>query len=107
MRGVYDRLFASDGAFGDIYGAEDVKVGTNDPAKTQGTAQPRPKTETTTPLGGVEVERKVRDTGNDTRMMDLFNSPSVVAQRHGKFRPFYGMAKEAVEKQERMRSNWG
>ena len=40
MRGVYDRLFASDGAFGDIYGAEDVKAGTNAPAKTQGDAQP-------------------------------------------------------------------
>ena len=52
------------------------------------------------------MERKVRDTSNDTRMMDLFNSPSVVAKRHGKFRPFFGMAKEAVEKQERMRSNW-
>ena len=106
MRGVYDRLFASDGAFGDIYGAEDVKAGTNDPAKTQGDAQPRPKTVTTKTRGGVEVERKVRDTSNDTRMMDLFNSPSVVAKRHGKFRPFFGMAKEAVEKQERMRSNW-
>ena len=43
---------------------------------------------------------------NDIRMIDLFNSPSVVAKRHGKFRPFFGMAKEAVEKQERMRSNW-
>lgn len=106
MRGVYNRLFASDGAFGDIYGAEDVKAGTNDPAKTQGDAQPRPKTVTTKTRGGVEVERKVRDTSNDTRMMDLFNSPSVVAKRHGKFRPFFGMAKEAVEKQERMRSNW-
>ena len=31
MRGVYNRLFASDGAFGDIYGAEDVKAGTNNP----------------------------------------------------------------------------
>ena len=106
MRGVYDRLFASDGAFGDIYGAEDVKAGTNDPAKTQGEVQPRPKTVTTKTRGGVEVERKVRDTSNDTRMMDLLNSPSVVAKRHGKFRPFFGMAKEAVEKQERMRSNW-
>ena len=106
MRGVYDRLFASDGAFGDIYGAEDVKAGTNDPAKTQEDAQPRSKTEMTTTRGGVEVERQVRDTSNDTRMMDLFNSPSVVAKRHGKFRPFFGMAKEAVEKQERMRSNW-
>lgn len=106
MRGVYDRLFASDGAFGDIYNAEDVKAGTNAPAKTQGDAQPRPKTVTTKTRGGVEVERKVRDTSNDTRMMDLFNSPSVVAKRHGKFRPFFGMAKEAVEKQERMRSNW-
>ena len=67
MRGVYDRLFASDGAFGDIYGAEDVKAGTNDPAKTQGDAQPRPKTATTKTRGGVEVERKVRDTSNDTR----------------------------------------
>ena len=106
MRGVYNRLFASDGAFGDIYGAGDVKAGTNDPAKTQGEVQPRPKTETTKTRGGVEVERQVRDTSNDTRMMDLFNSPNVVAQRHGKFRPFFGMAKEAVEKQERMRSNW-
>ncbi len=106
MRGVYDRLFASDGAFGDIYNAEDVKAGTNAPAKTQGDAQPRPKTVTTKTRGGVEVERKVRDTSNDTRMMDLFNSPSVVAKRHGKFRPFFGMAKEAIEKQERMRSNW-
>ena len=99
MRGVYDRLFASDGAFGDIYGAEDVKAGTNAPAQTQ-------ETVTTTTRKGVEVDTKVRDTSNDTRMMDLFNSPSVVAKRHGKFRPFFGMAKEAVEKQERMRSNW-
>lgn len=99
MRGVYDRLFASDGAFGDIYGAEDVKAGTNAPAQTQGTV-------TTRTRKGVEVERKVRDTSNDTRMMDLLNSPNVVAKRHGKFRPFFGMAKEAVEKQERMRSNW-
>ena len=99
MRGVYDRLFASDGAFGDIYGAEDVKAGTNDPVKTQGTV-------TTKTRGGVEVDTKVRDTSNDTRMMDLFNSPNVVAKRHAKFRPFFGMAKEAVEKQERMRSNW-
>ena len=99
MRGVYDRLFASDGAFGDIYGAEDVKAGTNAPAQTQ-------ETVTTTTRKGVEVDTKVRDTSNDTRMMDLFNSPSVVAKRHAKFRPFFGMAKEAVEKQERMRSNW-
>ena len=99
MRGVYDRLFASDGAFGDVYGAEDVKAGTNAPAQTQ-------EMVTTTTRKGVEVDTKVRDTSNDTRMMDLFNSPNVVAERHAKFRPFFGMAKEAVEKQERMRSNW-
>ena len=99
MRGVYDRLFASDGAFGDVYGAEDVKAGTNAPAQTQ-------EMVTTTTRKGVEVDTKVRDTSNDTRMMDLFNNPNVVAERHAKFRPFFGMAKEAVEKQERMRSNW-
>jgi|GEM_PF-5164829 len=96
MRGVYDRLFASDGAFGDIYGAEDARSGEKIP---DGMIRTERKS-------GVVVDKKDRDTSNDTRMMDLFNSPSVVAKRHGKFRPFFGMAKEAVEKQERMRSNW-
>ena len=48
MRGVYNRLFASDGAFGDIYGAEDVKAGTNAPAQTQ-------EMVTTTTRKGVEI----------------------------------------------------
>ncbi|MDO4786026.1 MAG: hypothetical protein Q4A13_03710, partial [Fretibacterium sp.] len=96
MRGVYDRLFASDGAFGDIYGAEDVRSGEKIP---DGMVRTERKS-------GITVDKKARDTSNDTRMMDLFNSPNVVARRHAKFRPFFSLGKEAVEKQEKMRANW-
>gem|GEM_PF-5420996 len=54
----------------------------------------------------IEIFRKSRDKSNDTRWIDLFNSPNVVAQRYESFAPFYDMAKEAMEKQERFRANW-
>lgn len=96
MRGVYGRLFASDSAFGDIYGAEDVAAGIHTTPAVVRTEQ----------KSGVELDRKLQDTSNDTRMMDLFNSPNVVAERHAKFRPFFKMGKKAVAQQERMRANW-
>ena len=57
-----------------------------------------------TTKSGVEVRTPVRDKSNDTGPMDLLNSPNVVAERHAKFRPFYRMAKDAYERQEKLRA---
>lgn len=54
----------------------------------------------------IEIQQRQRDTSNDTKMIDLFSSPNVVARRHGKFALFFRMAKAAIQKQERMRANW-
>lgn len=54
----------------------------------------------------IEIQQRQRDTSNDTKMIDLFSSPNVVARRHGKFAIFFRMAKAAIQKQERMRANW-
>ena len=59
-----------------------------------------------TTKSGVEVRAPARDKSNDTGPMDLLNSPNVVAERHAKFRPFYRMAKDAYERQEKLRADF-
>jgi hypothetical protein len=101
MRGVFDRILAGDSTFQTDYGMESVLDAASGGKYFQGAAQ---AVSSRTTKGGVEVRTPVRDTSNDTVMMDLLNSPNVVAQRHAKFRPFLKMGKDAEALQEKLRA---
>jgi hypothetical protein len=88
MRGVFDRLIAGDASFGTDYGLDAF---TGEDVFYQGPA---------------EIRRKERDTSKDTKFLDMFNSPNVVAERHAPFRPFFSMTKDAYARQERLRSGY-
>ncbi|MDR3164674.1 MAG: hypothetical protein LBU13_03770 [Synergistaceae bacterium] len=60
-----------------------------------------------TTKSGLEIRTPVRDTSNDTGPLDLLNSPSVVAERHPRFKPFFNMGKDAYALQEKLRASFG
>jgi hypothetical protein len=71
-----------------------------------GKVKPSETLDTTLYQGPVEIRRKERDTSKDTKFMDIFNSPNIVAERRALFKPFYNMAKDSIFRQERMRADF-
>jgi hypothetical protein len=103
MRGVFDRILAGDSTFEATYGMENSLRSTGnqvyyqDEPKQDKKQDPRLEpVKSKNP--NLEVMRQKRDTSNNTVMMDLVNSPHIVAERHAKFSPFFHMANEAQAK---------
>lgn len=108
IRQVFDWLLTGDAAFDVRYDLDNALALAAEAEKFERLEQKGHRQQTTsdTTKSGVEVVKKAEDKRNYSGIMDIFNSPNIVADRHPRFAVFYRMAKDAYAKQERLRNNW-